>query len=108
MPISGHYSPLNRSNILYITTDEGIYELYENSETIYFGCSEQDVRGVRGRLEKHLTGEVFPGPPGMRTMFRFESTSRPQAKLTELLDEYEHEHGCLPRYNARMEQAKAG
>lgn len=106
MPILGHYITLNRSNILYITTEEGVYEIFEDEVAIFLGSSEDDPRGIRGRLEKHLSGELLPGS-GMHTMFRFETSSRPESKLTELLDEFEHEHGYVPKYNQPLQHAAA-
>jgi hypothetical protein len=104
--MSGHYAGFQRSNLLYVTTDEGVYELFAD-DTVFLGCSEADPRGVRGRLEKHFTGEILPGADIVKD-FRIEINGRPRRKLEELLDEFEHEHGYLPRFNVPAEPVSAG
>ncbi len=99
MPILGHYMAFNRANLLGVTTEEGVYELYGDGETLYFGWSEDDLLGIRGRLECHLSGELEPGGEEA-THFRFEINTRPEAHIEDLLTEFEHEHGVLPKYNA--------
>ena len=99
MPMLGHYVALDRKNFLGITTDEGVYELYDGTETLYLGSSGDDPYGLRGRLEAHLNGDLEPGPDEA-AFFRFEINSRSEAHLADLLAEFEHEHECLPKYNA--------
>ncbi|MBI5705979.1 MAG: hypothetical protein HZC36_03195 [Armatimonadetes bacterium] len=104
MPIHGHHISFNRGNILNLTTEEGVYELFSD-EAIYFGQSEDDPRGIRGRLERHLSGELSPGPEIVRD-FRFEVNSRPDHRVAELIEEYVHEHGEYPRFNPPAEAEK--
>jgi hypothetical protein len=101
MPILGHYVPFNRQNVLGITTEEGVYELYQGHETIFLGSSDDDTMGIRGMLERHLHGE-FGECSASADDFRFEVNSRPERRLEELLEEYEKEHGVLPRCNQAL------
>ncbi len=98
MPMLGHHVSFVRQNVLGITTEEGVYELSSENETLFFGWTGDDPYGLRGRLESHLRGDAQPGPD-LATLFRFEVNARPEAHILDLLAEFEHEHGFLPKFN---------
>lgn len=105
MPIWGHHIPFNRQNVLGITTEEGVFELFKD-EIIYFGAAVDDPHGLRGLLESHIHGELGDCT-AQATQFKFEVNARPERRLEELLDEFFHEHGFLPRCNLESADMRA-
>jgi hypothetical protein len=105
MPLFGHLMALNRQSVLGLTTEEGVYELCDGA-TIFYGAAVDDPHGIRGALESHMHGDRGDCTT-LATHFRFEVNARAERRLEELLEEYVHEHGELPRCNASSTELAA-
>lgn len=100
MSIDGKTYPFTEQNVNLSPEAHGVYELIEDGTTIYFGRAAGDDVTIRSRLQSH-----FRGDEGACTQaashYRREVTERPVSREKELLDEYEAQHGKLPRCNKR-------
>ena len=76
---------------------KGVYCLYDGSETIYIGMSDDSIftrvrshwRGTEGPCTKAATG------------YKYETTEYPYTREKELLDSFKATYGRLPRCNDR-------
>lgn len=76
---------------------DGVYGLYDGSDTIYFGKGE-GAEGIRGRLKRHKAG--YEGYCTKNAdYFNYETCFTPSQRERELLQEYERLWGKLPRCN---------
>ena len=79
------------------TTLDGVYGLYDGSETIYYGKGT-GAEGIKGRLKAHKAG--YEGSCTRNaTYFNYETHSNPSARERELLQEHQRIWGKLPRCN---------
>lgn len=79
---------------------DGVYGLYDGSETIYVGKGE-GLDGIRGRLRRHKEG--YEGYcTKSATYFNYETYFNPSQRERELLQEYMRLWGRLPRCNDIM------
>ena len=78
----------------------GVYALYDGSETIYFGKGE-GAEGIRDRLKAHKAGYEGNCTKGA-TYFNYETCFNPSQRESELLQEYKSLWGKLPRCNGVM------
>jgi len=86
---------VNRATIL-----DGVYALYDSSETIYIGKGE-GVDGIRGRLKSHKAG--YEGScTKLAGYFNYETHLYPSARERELLEEHRRLWDKLPRCNNIM------
>ena len=97
MPIPGLYFRFTDDEITGNAPDAaGVYALEDVGDVIYYGSSTDSVRG---RLQAHKNGDE-----GACTQnagwFRTELNSSPRARERQLLQEYQREHGRLPKCNS--------
>ncbi len=89
--------PFDLGNIENIPAKEGVYQLLDsNQSTIYIGRTGNLYR----RLQQHLNTDdscIL----NART-FVFEVTLNSVTREKELLEEFRHKHGYLPRCNDRL------
>ena len=76
---------------------DGVYGLYDGSDTIYFGKSEGE-RGIRSRLEWHKAGHGGSCTQ-KATSFNCETCFNPSQREAELLAKYKGLYDKLPRCN---------
>ncbi len=98
MPITGEKYAFTEDNVNLAPAEHGVYELYDADVTIYIGRASGDGVTIRSRLQSHWRGDEGPCTEAA-THYRREVTSRPIARESELLDEYEEIYGELPRCN---------
>lgn len=79
--------------------DPGVFALWEKDELIYYGRALGDGATIQSRLREHLETGAH-GTVGA-THYGWEIAANPRQREAELLREYEHSHGRLPRCNAR-------
>ena len=97
MGITTSSHPFIDSEIERAPTLDGVYGLYNYSETVYYGKGEgQD--GIRARLKWHKSGQGGSCTQGA-TSFNYETCFNPSQREAELLNEYKKLHGKLPRCN---------
>ena len=100
MPITGVKYAFTESNVNLAPAEHGVYELYDGNVTAYIGRASGDEVTIRSRLMSHYRGDEGLCMAAA-THYRREATSRPIARESELLDEYEEIYGELPRCNDR-------
>ncbi len=100
MPITGDKYPFTEENVNNSPAEHGVYALYDGDVTIYIGRASGEGVTIRSRLQSHHRGDEGPCTEAA-THYRREVTSRPIARESELLDEYEENYGRLPRCNDR-------
>lgn len=98
MPINNNKYSFKEINLVYAPDHSGVYALWDGSELIYYGKSEDSVRD---RLSQHLNGH-----DGYCTKnashFQTETSYNPSSRERELLNEYRYQYGRLPRCNDVM------
>ena len=99
MPIASPRYALNATMVDGAPPDPGIYALWEHEELIYFGHALGIGATIQSCLREHL--ERRDPCSGGATHYGWEITSNPAARGAELLREYEHAQGRLPRCNTR-------
>ena len=101
MSINGKRYAFTNENINNAPNSAGVYELYDGSMLTYIGRAQGGSVTIRTRLKDHKSGRE-----GMctknATIYKREVTSSPVARERELLREYYHRHGKLPRCNDVM------
>ena len=102
MSLDGGKYPFTEENINRSPEQHGVYELIQNSTTIYFGRAAGDGVTIRSRLQSHFRGDDGSCTQ-QATHYRREINDRPKSREKELLEEYERSHGQLPRCNERKE-----
>ncbi len=100
MPITGDKYAFTESNVNDAPAEHGVYALYDGDVTIYIGRASGDGVTIRSRLQSHYRGDEGPCTEAA-TNYRREVTSRPIARESDLLDEFEENYGELPRCNDR-------
>ncbi len=100
MLITGDKYAFTENNVNLAPAEHGVYELYDADETIYIGRASGDGVTIRSRLQSHYRGDEGPCTEAA-TNYRREVTSRPIARESDLLYEYEEIHSAFPRCNAR-------
>ena len=100
MPITGSLHAFTEANVDKAPTEHGVYQLYENDVTTYIGRAAGEGVTIRSRLQSHYRGDEGPCTEAATT-YKREVTSQPPSREQELLEEYEEEHGGLPRCNER-------
>lgn len=101
MPVSGTKYEFTQKNLDNAPDTAGVYALFNGDELIYIGRAQGGTVTIRSRLKDHLSGHEGKGTQGA-TKYAREETTRPVAREKELLDEYQTQHGRLPRYNERV------
>ncbi len=101
MPISGSTYNFTQDNVDRAPDEAGVYALYNNAVLIYVGRAQGGSVTIRSRLQDHYAGRDGECTQGATTYAR-ETTTRPVARERELLEEYERQHGRLPRCNSRI------
>ncbi|MFC2069290.1 hypothetical protein ACFLTP_09855 [Chloroflexota bacterium] len=97
MGINAPFYPFTDNGIEMATTLDGVYCLYDGSETIFIGKGEGE-EGIQGRLKLHQAG--FESYCTMRaTYYNYEICSDPYHLEIELLTEHKNLFGKLPRCN---------
>lgn len=74
----------------------GVYQCLSGSTTIYIGFTGPE--GIRKKLNEHYSGKLGTCTQ-ISTSFICEEHADPEARCKELLQEYEQQHGALPRCN---------
>lgn len=98
MSITGKLYDFTESNVNQAPVNHGVYQLYDGPTTIYIGRAAGDGVTIRSRLQSHRRGDEGPCTKAA-AHYKREVTSRPIARESELIDEYEEAHGKLPRCN---------
>ena len=101
MLISGDKYPFTDKNVNIAPQAHGVYALYDGNGTIYIGRASGQNVTIRSRLQDHKSGREGPCTQGA-THYRREQTSQPVAREKKLLEEYQNQHGQLPRCNDVM------
>lgn len=101
MGINGSTHKFTDDNINKAPDQSGVYELLGGNDTIYYGRSTGEKTSIRARLEDHKSGSEGSCTKNA-SHFRWEVTSSAVAREKELLDEYNRNHGKLPRCNERV------
>ena len=97
MSINTPWRPFIDSEIEKAPILDGVYGLYDGSETIYYGKGEGE-EGIKGRLKWHKAGHG--GSCTQRaTSFNHEACLKPSQREVELLTEHKRLYGKLPRCN---------
>ncbi|MDH5695236.1 MAG: GIY-YIG nuclease family protein [Dehalococcoidia bacterium] len=100
MSIDASFHSFTDAEINNATILDGVYALYDGSETIYIGKGE-GAEGIRGRLKRHKAG--YEGNcTKQATYFNYETNFNPLKRESELLQEYKRLWGKLPRCNEVM------
>jgi hypothetical protein len=100
MPITDGKYQFTQLNVDLSPNNIGVYELLDSYIEIYIGrASETDT--IRNRLQSHLRGDEGTCTK-QATHYRRQVCSNPVSRETELLEEYKHFHGGLPRCNQRI------
>ena len=97
MPISSAKYDFSASNIERTPDRQGVYGLYQGGDTIYFGRGTS----IRDRLRSHHRGTEGRCTQSA-SLFNWEETGRPISREKDLLEEYQRQHGRLPRCNDRV------
>ena len=97
MSINTTWHPFTDSEIEKAPMLDGVYGLYDGSETIYFGRGEGE-EGIKDRLKRHKAGSEGRCTQGA-TSFNWETCFNPSQREAELLAEYKSLYGKLPRCN---------
>ena len=79
--------------------DPGVFALWEGDELIYYGRANGHRATIQSRLRELL--ESGATCTARATHYGWEITGNARAREAELLREYAHVHGRLPRCNAR-------
>jgi len=97
MAINAMKHPFTGMDIEIIAPHEpGVYGLYDhNSEIIFYGYSKHSIKV---RLRSHLSGAEGSYTRNA-VYFNFEICSNPDKREQNLIEEFEHTYGRLPKYN---------
>ncbi len=98
MPIYGDRQVFNEVSINNAPEAHGVYGLYNDTETIYFGQVSEEGITLRSRLQQHKAGEEGDCTQNA-TVFRVEVTGVTIPRLEELLEEFKGLNGGLPPCN---------
>ena len=100
MPIAKRWTRFTKANIQKLPNVTGMYEIADrDKKVVYRGGSDDEARGVRGRLMSHITHKRCPGATYFRIL--------PAALLETGTDlEATHSHGrAKPRFTKRSPRA---
>lgn len=101
MPISGDKYKFTKNNVDKAPDEAGVYALYDEDETIYYGRAKGSGVTIRTRLQDHKAGREGSCTENA-SYYKREITSSPVSRESELLEEYSDNHnGRLPRCNER-------
>lgn len=96
MPISTTVNSFTKQDVDHAPASAGVYGLYANGATIYYGHSEVSIRT---RLQRHQSGKEGPCTESAQG-FNYELTSDAEEREEELLEEHKGLHdGELPKCN---------
>jgi hypothetical protein len=99
MPISSPRYAFNAVMVSGAPPDPGVYALWEGEELIYYGRVLGQGATIQSSLREHF--EASERCTSRATHYGWEISSNPRAREAELLREYEHSHGRLPRCNSK-------
>lgn len=94
MPIASPRYAFNRTMVSGAPPDPGVFALWEGEELIYYGRAHS----IQAQLLKHLEGAERC--TRRASHYGWEISSNAASREVELLREYRHAHGRLPRCNA--------
>lgn len=98
MPIASPRYALTAPMVAGAPPDPGVFALWESDELIYYGRADGRGVTIQSRLREHL--EAGDACTRRATHYGWEIAANPRAREAELLSEYRHSHGRLPRCNA--------
>ena len=95
MPIMGPKRLFEFLFISEVPDRPGVYALWTDSQIIFYGKSSESIRQT---LQTYKSGKQ--GWCGFNAeYFQYEVTDYPDTRVTELLNEYHRNNGCLPQCN---------
>lgn len=97
MPITdARYKALSLENVDKSPRKRGVYALYVDKQLVFLGSAAGKQDTIRSRLRSHLTPV-----PTAAMQYKREKAADPDARLKDLLEEYQASHGKLPERNRR-------
>lgn len=75
----------------------GVFALWQNGGVIYLGKASAGSATIRKALNEQLQARRWSDPGGMRCSW--EVVDDPDRRHSELLNEFETAHHCLPLWN---------
>jgi len=72
----------------------GVFELWDGDEIVYVGATRR-TETLRTQLESEVAAHAAEA-----THFSWEITFHPEARIQQLLAEFEREHHRVPRFNS--------
>ena len=101
MPIDSRSYDFTKKNVDLAPEEHGVYALYDRSELIYYGRAAGTNVTIRSRLQDHFSGSEGNCTKGA-TYYAREVAGNPEARETQLLEDYQAKYGWLPRCNERV------
>ena len=98
MPIAGSTYTFSQKNISRVSSNPGVYALFDGVEIIYYGSA---TKSIQDRLQDHFDGSAGPCTKGA-TSYKRQEHNNPVAREKALLTEYQNSNGRLPRCNDVM------
>lgn len=98
MPINGKRWSFSKKSVDNAEDKPGVYALFDGQELIYYGESEDSIRG---RLQRHQSGTEGPCTQGA-TAYIEEPCNDPAAREAELIAEFVRINRRKPRCNERV------
>lgn len=97
--ISGSYYDWTEENTKNVPARAGVYAFYDANGTLIYIGSSSDIR----ERFRHYWSTDFEEDPCKRDTKKYkrEFTEDYEEKEKELLEQYEHEHGKLPKCNKK-------
>jgi len=99
MAIHNSCVPFTKSLISQAPDTSGVFALWQSGGIVYYGKAASGAATIRKALDEQFSARSVSTPRITITGCSWEVAADPNARLSQLMQEYELAHRCMPLWN---------